>query len=66
MSKWINIKDALPPNNDSVLIILKCCNESIISASFCCDRKYFFSNVSGHEYPDADWWMPIPELPEVE
>lgn len=61
-SPWVRVEDGLPEHYQDVLIKLVRCSDSIISATWHGIDNHFFSNVSGHDYPDATHWMPIPEI----
>lgn len=61
-SPWVRVEDRLPEHCQDVLIKLVCCGDAIISATWHGTYNHFFSNVSGHDYPDATHWMLIPEI----
>jgi hypothetical protein len=60
MNKWIDTKDALPPENEHVIICFM--NPKLVKPAYL-HNGYFRANEIVR-YKTPDYWMPLPDPPE--
>lgn len=67
--KWISVKERLPEDTDWYLICNRVSGVSIIIMAYYDEGKWWEFDDNGHgllEKRDVEWWMELPEPPEVE
>ena len=67
VSEWISVKDGLPEIGEDVLVVY----EGRITRTWALNKmcgENIWEDERGHwcYVKDTDYWMPIPELPEVD
>lgn len=71
MTEWIDVRERLPKDCESVLIIVR--GHGITTAYMTCDKDnnpFIFTIVDFDEFEqyislkDVTHWMPLPEMPE--
>ncbi len=67
MSKWINVIDNLPKNNQTINFIYKDCDENIIVSSGVYDsetgRVWFLDFWRNKVWSTVSYWLPLPAFP---
>ena len=72
MNNWISVKDRLPEGNNMVLVCVNGTYKNITFknaiqiADYSKDEGWIIDGYFDFKRPKIDYWMPLPEPPEME